>query len=431
MSDTAAPVVADTTQLLAQGTQAWAGGNPAAAAALFLAASQGGTHTQALERLVCCAAVMLIESYQREGALLSAARNYRALVEVFPKEPRLLLENALLHWRISDFARFDSALAALQGQTSALDDELALRMVQVVPELLPAAVGGSIFFELVRISRMLPSVLKPPELLAWGQAAAAPAPVLILGMHRSGTSLLASMLQDLGVWLGPSNYLVGPLAENQEGFFENTALVAVNEELLSLAGGAWDCVPESAGQLAQWAADPNQPVTRRALLALAGLRHTAPAGTRWYGFKDPRSCLTLDFWGQLLAPAYKVLVVRHPLAVAKSLQARGGYATLRHGMKLWLDHHQAVWPDVQQGQVLVVHHRDLLADPVAVAARMAHYLGANALPAAWLEQAGRRLKKDLVHQHAAEDSLDELPNAVARVYRQLCEAARQAPQVAG
>lgn len=135
--------------------------------------------------------------------------------------------------------------------------------------------------------------------------------ILVLGMHRSGTSLATEILSRLGLWIGTEQNLIGANEDNPRGHFELVAGVDFDNEVLRQAGGTWDDPPaiESVDELA---------TTIR------------PAVNEWFdgralvAFKDPRLCLTLPVWMPALA-SFEVRVVhvmRDPYAVARSLVAR-------------------------------------------------------------------------------------------------------------
>ena len=63
-------------------------------------------------------------------------------------------------------------------------------------------------------------------------------PVAIAGMHRSGTSMVARLLQQCGLDLGPTDQLLPPRPDNPEGFWEHAAFVALNDDILTAAGGS-------------------------------------------------------------------------------------------------------------------------------------------------------------------------------------------------
>lgn len=141
-------------------------------------------------------------------------------------------------------------------------------------------------------------------------------PLLILGMHRSGTSYLARLMQALGVHIGDD--LVGPQKGNPRGHFEALSLLTFHQKLLAAR------VDESRrafddGMLVQaplsvdYSADERQEA--RALVE--SLRRPG----HW-GWKEPRTCLFLDLWGSLLERAGAVIIYRHPLEVHQSLLRR-------------------------------------------------------------------------------------------------------------
>src|ERR1700730_3368996 len=69
--------------------------------------------------------------------------------------------------------------------------------------------------------------------------------VCIAGAHRSGTSMLTRLLHACGLHLGPKDQLMSPQADNPEGFWEHLGFVALNDQLLSELGGAWDLPPKA------------------------------------------------------------------------------------------------------------------------------------------------------------------------------------------
>jgi len=196
--------------------------------------------------------------------------------------------------------------------------------------------------------------------------------VVVLGMHRVGTSLVASMLQAMGVDMGER--LMGPTPHQPHGHFEDLDFVEVNQALLREAGGRWD-EPPSAEALE--AAYPGM----RAWMqnTVAARRHRA-----LWGWKDPRTCLTAGLWARHLGDDVRYVVVRRDRAdVCASLERRDGpgdWAGLA-------DKYMRRLADFvrQAGQpVHVVRYEDLThpkAAPRAVL-RLAEFLGLDRLAAA-------------------------------------------------
>jgi hypothetical protein len=222
--------------------------------------------------------------------------------------------------------------------------------------------------------------------------------IVILGMHRAGTSLCAQIVQKLGVALG------GPLAkpsfDNPDGFFEHSGIADCHEELLAAQGDRWDTVrlarrtPEEF-----WQSD-----------AVAGIRYKlrrivetqiAAAGGFW-AFKDPRTIGFLPLWRQLFTelgvrPVW-LLSVRDPGAVAASLQARDRLPA-GLGSLLWVEHYLAALRHLGPDIAGIVHYERWFTTPLEQIGAVAALLG-GAKPAD-VDAARATIKPGLRHEAAA------------------------------
>ena len=133
-------------------------------------------------------------------------------------------------------------------------------------------------------------------------------PLIITGMHRSGTSLLARFVHGSGIDLG--NELVGAKKSNVYGHFEDAQILDFQSEILRREYGHPMWVPGPA--------HPTGDDQARAL-ALIATRKQKP---RW-GWKEPRTSLFLAFWNNLLPDAQFLFVARQPMLVMDSLSRRG------------------------------------------------------------------------------------------------------------
>ncbi|MCW5726859.1 hypothetical protein [Parvibaculum sp.] len=157
--------------------------------------------------------------------------------------------------------------------------------------------------------------------------------VLVLGMHRSGTSALARVLSILGVGL-PEN-LVEAAASNPAGFWEPETIVRLNQAILGAAGSSWD---DWQAFDPDWYSSPAASEFRmRALEALNAEFGNAPL----FVLKDPRICRLAPFWldvfGRAGVKPLIVLPLRNPLEVAASLEKRDNLAP-EFGCLVWLRH---------------------------------------------------------------------------------------------
>ncbi|HEY7673268.1 MAG TPA: sulfotransferase [Gammaproteobacteria bacterium] len=152
-------------------------------------------------------------------------------------------------------------------------------------------------------------------------------PIVVIGMHRSGTRLLVEILDKLGVFMGA----------DRQADSESVAFMLINEEILHQCGALWSepmsahfmlAQPDVVGQIAMSA--------REALTAQLE-RYAGPSG--WhaegsakdlpvFGWKDPRNTFTLPVWKQIFPNLRAIHIVRHGVDVAASL-ARRHAAALR------------------------------------------------------------------------------------------------------
>lgn len=157
--------------------------------------------------------------------------------------------------------------------------------------------------------------------------------VMVLGMHRSGTSALTRVLNLLGCDLPKTLMGAGPT--NEAGHWESTAIMRLNDEILSSAGTNWhDWLAFNPG----WYASPKAADFKER--ALAALEEEFEA-SRFFVLKDPRICRLAPFWLDVLEtsgirPAV-ILPVRNPLEVADSLAKRDDLDPAL-GHLLWLRH---------------------------------------------------------------------------------------------
>lgn len=158
-------------------------------------------------------------------------------------------------------------------------------------------------------------------------------PVIILGMHRSGTSMVAAMLGALGVYIGPefagrtgSHPGEPPEASRLNGYAEAADFFRLNELLLRGARATWARVDPFLRRRDR----PSYRIVAQAALQKAtfgslssGFLGPVPATYRGpWGWKDPRNSLTLPVWLRLFPQARVIHVRRHPDAVVASLHRR-------------------------------------------------------------------------------------------------------------
>lgn len=142
--------------------------------------------------------------------------------------------------------------------------------------------------------------------------------LMILGMHRSGTSLLASWLSDCGLHLG--NDLLGEKVGNELGHYEDMDFLRLHEKILKAAGTHRGGIEDfNVGEITSTFYEQ-----MRQLVA-----QKSRANIQW-GWKEPRTCLFVQQYRELIPDAKYIVVYRHYLQVVDSLIRRRLKKKARH-----------------------------------------------------------------------------------------------------
>lgn len=184
--------------------------------------------------------------------------------------------------------------------------------------------------------------------------------IFVLGMHRSGTSVTARLLNMLGCYMGPERaaleHRIGRLtASNARGHWERADVMDINNAILKTIGARWD-QPQTAPSLS-FNALPDE--LKHALkLLVYGLDANRP----WM-VKDPRLCLTLPCWKPLVDVPVAVLVYRHPAQIASSLFKRNNIP-LENGLALWETYITSALNHSLDMTRIFVNHESLMQQPL-------------------------------------------------------------------
>lgn len=135
--------------------------------------------------------------------------------------------------------------------------------------------------------------------------------IVILGMHRSGTSMVAGILQQLGANIG--NELMEASIYNPFGHFENKQFVDINNKILAISGGDWLSPPPPENILQQNTHFSNE------IVDLINRNKSD-----FWGWKDPRTTLTIDLFLPYLENPYFIVCYRNDIDIATSLHERDG-----------------------------------------------------------------------------------------------------------
>jgi len=214
--------------------------------------------------------------------------------------------------------------------------------------------------------------------------------LFVVGMHASGTSALASALVGLGLQ-GPRDELQAD-ADHPFGFFESVSVIDLNEALLGHYGVSWQLGSSAAELLGdRWTADPW--IAQQHDGARQVMSDAYPSGP-WV-MKDPRLCVLLPFWRQVVDDrAAAVVVTRNPIEIAQSLAMREAGVPLAEGLNVWDAYMRATVRNLAGMPVWVMAYEDLMHEPRRSCAELASWLGD-------LELISRREARRLVRDAAA------------------------------
>jgi len=195
--------------------------------------------------------------------------------------------------------------------------------------------------------------------------------IIVLGMHRSGTSAITRGLEVLGVDLG-GNLQSAMAGVNQKGFFEDNDVVAINEAILLTLSHEWHTPsPITRVEL------KNENLAGIKLMATELLREKMKLATL-IAIKDPRMPILLPFWQdiikELCIDVSYVIVIRNPLSVANSLKVRDNIEKEK-SCYLWLKH---VLPSILEtidSRRIVVDYDNMMEQPRVELTRIAEALG--------------------------------------------------------
>ena len=165
--------------------------------------------------------------------------------------------------------------------------------------------------------------------------------LIILGMHRSGTSCITKIFNLNGITLG--NDLLVAQSDNPQGFWEDWYLVKINRQILKRSNGSWENPPEKIKISIKDKID---------ILNFLNLN-----GKSTFCIKDPRIILTWRAWKPFLKNYNLVGVFRNPESVSKSLNKRNNFS-IDKGYSLWNKYNQNLIEISKKEKITIINFDD-------------------------------------------------------------------------
>lgn len=195
--------------------------------------------------------------------------------------------------------------------------------------------------------------------------------VVVLGMHRSGTSLCSHVLSALGVDMADE---VTAQPSNAKGHWERWEIVERHDRVLALFNRGFYTPAHDFGLPPGWWADPRVAEIRREITEFLETR----MGGGLFGFKDPRTARLMPMWHQVfeelkLAPRI-VYCLRDPAQVGRSLAVRDGFER-ELGEYRWLGYTADFFRYARAYETCVVEYETWFGDALFNAAKLRSFLG--------------------------------------------------------
>jgi hypothetical protein len=181
--------------------------------------------------------------------------------------------------------------------------------------------------------------------------------IIVLGMHRSGTSAISGVFSHLGVLMGKKLFKAQK-GVNERGFFENSLVVSLNERLFEKLESSWD--DPLGAQKDIMKCDTTDEFIRAKQLLISEYDKAI-----YWGIKDPRTSVLLRFWQKVfddlkITPHY-LIMVRHPMDVFRSLEKRDKFS-IEKSLILWVHYTLASFKDYHENSHSVMLYDSLMND---------------------------------------------------------------------
>ncbi len=222
-------------------------------------------------------------------------------------------------------------------------------------------------------------------------------------MHRSGTSALCAALAASGVCFGTQ--LIDPIAGvNDEGFWEDSRVVELNDQLLALTQSTWFAPTTEIAHI-DWGSTLYDSLREQAVKLLKiGFGASSPQAV-----KDPRFCLTLPFWldccAKLSISVGVCAIGRAPMEVARSLAQRDAFP-IGYSLRLYLLYRACMHKFLPPADTFHLRYDDLLHDPSTVVDKLATLFQITGLNTAIANAVHRDLRHQLTDPETGGDVLN-------------------------
>ena len=190
--------------------------------------------------------------------------------------------------------------------------------------------------------------------------------IFVIGMHRSGTSVVSRLLNLMGVYFGSENVGLPQADDNAKGFWERKDVVSLNNKLLRENGHEWFKISSyNESNLEQRTVENFNTEARRIIANIDGFRP-------WF-IKDSRLCFTLPLWIKFTEVPLAIFVYRHPLEVALSLKERNEFP-IEYGLALWEEYNIVALNNTKNIPTVFIDFNEILSSSKKPLAKLYSFL---------------------------------------------------------
>lgn len=189
--------------------------------------------------------------------------------------------------------------------------------------------------------------------------------VVVLGVWRSGTSLVTQFISEMGYYVVNT---IPPNEFNPDGYWEDERVNCLNERVLNYLGGDSNHIPvEGPLSHSQFSGITMQ---------IREVMQEYKSKRKWC-IKDPRLSLTMDLWKEHLSSNTKYIICfRNPLSVSMSIQRRF-QLDLNYSSRLWYTYLVSAFRVTRDVPRLVLSYENVLSNPVITSARIREFLSGH------------------------------------------------------
>ena len=226
--------------------------------------------------------------------------------------------------------------------------------------------------------------------------------LVVMGMHRSGTSAATGLVSLCGAWAGDASDLTSPNAENPWGFWERRDVRTICDRLLHSAGADWWKTADFDVRRI-----PHSTLSEERQCFADVIAHLSTRA-QWV-IKEPRLCLLLPVLRGDLSEVVCIHLFRNPLEVARSLQLRNGFG-LAGSLALWEAYNRHALAATENLPRVLISHEALMLDPYEVLEDMLGRLGdmgLTDLERPSREAISRQINPSFYRQRASAEDLDK------------------------